>query len=141
MAGPGNKLNDGLEAQSSNASITVSDYGEWVVRVEACNAAGCGRHLAQRFRVAPAPEPAPEPTPEPTSEPTPEPPPGIPASPTGLRLVADPGSLRAAAAWDAAAGATTYRLSWRLVQQNFLSKDLLTTSAVAAPITLSGQGD
>ncbi|MCY4415662.1 MAG: hypothetical protein OXE87_05055 [Chloroflexi bacterium] len=64
------QLNDGVRVNSSSAAITVDDYGEWVVRVQACNDAGCGKPLAQRFSVEPAPEPTPTPTPEPTPEPT-----------------------------------------------------------------------
>ena len=48
-AGPGNALNDGVNVASSNAAITVAGYGEWVVRVEACNDAGCGLGAAKRF--------------------------------------------------------------------------------------------
>ena len=54
VAGPGNTLNTGVEVQSSDANITVDDYGEWVVRVQACNDAGCGQPLVQRFEVEPA---------------------------------------------------------------------------------------
>ena len=91
-AGPGNKLNTGGEVQTSNAKITLADFGEWVVRVEACNSAGCGPHLSVRFGVDPAaastptpeatPEPTPEATPEPTPEATPEPTPEATPEPT-----------------------------------------------------------
>ena len=73
VAGPGNTLNAGVEVQSSSASITVDDYSEWVVRVQACNSAGCGSPTTSRFEVEPATQPTPEPTPEPTPAPTPEP--------------------------------------------------------------------
>ena len=88
VAGPGNKLNTGGEVQASNAKITLADFGEWVVRVEACNNAGCGPHLSVRFRVDPAagptptPEATPEATPEPTPEATPEPTPEATPEPT-----------------------------------------------------------
>ena len=36
----GGELNDGVEVQPSEADTTVEDYGEWVVRVQACNDAG-----------------------------------------------------------------------------------------------------
>ena len=51
--GPGNKLNTGVEVQSSNASITVADYGEWLVRVEACGSEDCGSPVTTRFEVKP----------------------------------------------------------------------------------------
>ena len=62
-AGPGNPLSDGVEVEVSEAAITVDDSGEWVVRVEACNDAGCGLGAAKRFKVEAAPEPTPEPEP------------------------------------------------------------------------------
>ena len=73
VAGPGNKLNEGVEVESSDATITVASYGEWVVRVQACTVAGCGNPVVQQFRVEPPPTPTPTPTPEPTPTATPEP--------------------------------------------------------------------
>ena len=75
QAGPGNPLSEGETVTTSEATITVESHGEWVVRLEACNDNGCGKHLAQRFKVEPSSEPTPEPTPEstPTPEPTPDP--------------------------------------------------------------------
>ena len=67
--GTGDKLNEGVEVQSSSASITVAGYGEWVVRVEACNSAGCGSPATKRFEID-APAETPEPTPEPDPTPT-----------------------------------------------------------------------
>ena len=52
-AGPGSSPKLGVEAQSSVTSITVADYGEWVVQVGACNSVGCGPIAAQRFTVSP----------------------------------------------------------------------------------------
>ena len=45
--------------ETSETSITVAAYGDWVVRVEACNDVGCGPHLARRFTVAAPPNRAP----------------------------------------------------------------------------------
>ena len=56
VAGPGNELNEGVTPGSSSADITVADFGEWVVRVEACNDAGCGDHAALKFSVEPLPD-------------------------------------------------------------------------------------
>ena len=47
----GERLNEGVEVKSSNTDITVADYGEWRVRVQACNDAGCGQPLALSFEV------------------------------------------------------------------------------------------
>ncbi|MYD35961.1 MAG: hypothetical protein F4X20_02890, partial [Dehalococcoidia bacterium] len=73
--GPGNKLNDGLLPlpTASDATITVADYGQWRIRVQACNNSGCGEPLAGNVDVQPAPEATTEPPPEPTPETTPEP--------------------------------------------------------------------
>ena len=43
LSGPGHKLNEGVRVESSSAAVTVDDYEEYVVRVQACNDAGCGR--------------------------------------------------------------------------------------------------
>ena len=59
----GHKLNDGIRTGSSAKTITLTEYGEWAVRVQACNDAGCGEPVAERFSVEPAPEPTPTPTP------------------------------------------------------------------------------
>ena len=73
MHGPGQDLNDGVRPTSSDTTITVADYGRWVVRVQACNTAGCGGPVTKTFEVEPAPEPTatPAPTPEPTPTPSP----------------------------------------------------------------------
>ena len=49
----GAKLNEGVMLETSEAAITVADYGQWVARVEACNDAGCGKPRAKRFTVEP----------------------------------------------------------------------------------------
>ena len=72
-AGPGNELNDGVTvtilngaALASSAAgpvatfthpITVSEYGAWIVRVEACNESGCSG-AAERIKVERAPPPS-----------------------------------------------------------------------------------
>ncbi len=70
-ADQGGKLNEGEEVSVSGAEITVEDFGTWVVRVQACNDAGCGKPTAEKFEVEPEPEA--ESTPEPDAESTPEP--------------------------------------------------------------------
>ncbi|MXY15519.1 MAG: hypothetical protein F4Y57_00515 [Acidobacteria bacterium] len=64
-AGSGEKLNEGVETTSSEASIRVAGYGQWVARVQACNDAGCGKPLSRKFLVEQAPEPTPDPAAEP----------------------------------------------------------------------------
>ena len=109
----GSKLNEGVEVQSSDAGITVDGYGEWRVRVQACNDAGCGQPLAKSFEVEPAAGSTPEPTPEATPEPTPEAPSGPPAKPTGLDVTTQEGSLDVSVDWDNVDGATHYLVRWR----------------------------
>ena len=71
VSGSGNALNEGVAVLPSAAVINLSSYGEWVARVQACNAAGCGAPAVSRFTVEP--EPTATPTPTPTATPTPEP--------------------------------------------------------------------
>ena len=54
-SGSGNELSEGVSVLPSEAVITVSDYGEWVVRAQACNDAGCGAPASSRFIVEPEP--------------------------------------------------------------------------------------
>ena len=73
LHGPGQDLNDGVRPTSSDTTITVADYGGWVVRVQACNTVGCGGPVTKTFEVEPAPEPTATPTPTPEPTPTPSP--------------------------------------------------------------------
>ena len=104
----GAKLNEGVEVETSEAAVAVADYGQWVARVEACNDAGCGKPRTKRFTVEPDPEATPTPTP------TPEP---VPGQPAGLRVATEAGSLEVALDWDDVAGAASYRVRWRPVEE------------------------
>ncbi len=73
LHGPGQDLNDGVRPTSSDTTITVADYGRWMVRVQACNTAGCGGPVTKTFEVEPAPEPTATPTPTPEPAPMPSP--------------------------------------------------------------------
>ena len=106
----GNKLNEGVEAQSSNTTITLADYGKWVVRVQACNEAGCGKPLNRQFKV----ESTQNPTPEPAPEPTPDPQQAVPAKPTGLAVTTEEGSLDVSVDWDDVDNAAHYLVRWRV---------------------------
>ena len=73
---------------AATATFTASAGGRWIVRVEACNAAGCGWGASTAIVV------------------------GLPERPTGLWLKA--GEERSVtAAWTAVDGATSYRVRWR----------------------------
>ena len=86
---PEHNLNEGIQVQSSDAVITVEDYGEWVVRVQACNDAGCGPRVSQKFTI-------------------------VLAKPTGLTVSTRPGQLTVTVDWDDTPGATGYKVYWRL---------------------------
>ena len=94
LHGPDQTLNDGVRPTSSETTITVADYGRWVVRVQACNDAGCGPGISQAVDVAPA-------------------------QPSILAAVATTGALDLAVTWDAVAGADAYSVRWRLSDGNF----------------------
>ena len=116
LAGPGNRLNEGVNAQSSDAVITVEDYGEWVVRVEACNDAGCGPGAAKKFRI-------------------------VLAKPTGLASSTTVDSLAVSVTWDAVDDATSYKLQWRKSDaEEFDANDATTVTGTNASITVSGFG-
>jgi len=107
-SGPGNRLNDGVRVQTSGADFTVDAYGQWVVRIQACNDSGCGEPRARKFDVVPAPDATSTPTPEPTPTAIP-----APAQPSGLRVSAEPGSLDVSASWNDVPGAASYWVRWR----------------------------
>ena len=125
-------LNDGVEPTSSATDITVADYGEWVVRVQACNNVGCGAPAALQFAVESAPEPTPEPTPTPTPEP-------LPAAPTGLQVVTTAGSLEVSVDWDDVAGADEYQMRWRL-RSGDLNQGVRVQSS-STDVTVADYGD
>ena len=146
LAGSGDKLNEGVEVQSSDGNITVDEYGEWVVRVEACNSAGCGDHLAKRFKAESATETTPvaplsTSTPETTPTPTPEPVTELPDKPTGLGVDTVPGSLDVSVDWDDVDGATHYLVRWRAAGPgNKLNEGVLPQSSDTV-ITVTDFGD
>ena len=129
-------LNDGVRPTSSNAAITVSGYGRWVVQVKACNAAGCSEQTAQHFVVEPAPTPTPSPTPTATPTPAPQP----PANPTGLQVTATAGSLDLSVDWDDVSGATSYAVRWRRPGADSSLSDGVTAQSSSATVTVSDYG-
>ncbi len=127
--GPGQALNDGVRPTSSSAQITVADYGRWVVRVQACNKAGCGLPVALGFTAEAAPEP-----------------PGVPED---FEINAADGSFDVEASWGDIDGATTYKLTWRhspaaagakSARDSGLPGDSLQTALATATATVAGSG-
>ena len=107
-----------MVTQASSAAITVSAYGSWVVRVEACNAAGCGSGVSQTALIRQL----------------------APAMPENFGVSVTPGQLSLAATWDAVANADTYRVQWRLPTGNFAAGNQVDTAATGASITVADYG-
>ena len=116
-AGPENDLNEGVEAQSSETTITVAGYGQWVVRVEACNDTGCGPSVARTVDVEQLP----------------------PGRPENFTVSTTPDSLSLSASWDPAEGASSYKLQWRKPDGAFGDNQVIATGT-AASFTVSGYG-
>ena len=118
-AGPNQQLNDGLEPTTSNQAITVDEDGEYVVRVQACNEAGCGAAVAERFTVAPLP----------------------PLPPANFVLAAVPGGFEVAASWDAREGATSYQLAWLSLEGTGLAGGSQELTGTSATVEVAGSGE
>ena len=133
-SGSGSELNEGVAVLPSEAVITVSGYGEWAARVQACNDSGCGAPAVSKFTVEP--EPTATPTLEATATPTPEP----LGQPQNLEVVAEPGSKSLLATWDAVKGATSYKLCWRQSGGEFETDNAVTASDTIWVVTVSDYG-
>ncbi|MYB22522.1 MAG: leucine-rich repeat protein [Chloroflexi bacterium] len=133
----GEKLSAGIRLAGNSVSMTMPAYGSWVVRVQACNAAGCSQPNTQRFSVELAPDPTPEPTLEPTPEAEPDP---IPGKPAGLTAAAERGSLNVALDWDDVDGADRYRVRWRAVETGARLNDGIGTQSSQAAISVADYG-
>ena len=137
----GEKLNEGVRTQSSDITITVAGYGDWVVRVQACNSAGCGSPTARQFTVNSTSAPTPEPTPEPTPQPTPEPPTTAPEKPAGLSVETEPDSLDVSVDWDDVDGATDYLVRWRVAGPGNQLNDGVRPTSSNTDITVADYGE
>ena len=151
VQGPGNPLNEGVRPSSSDANITVSNHGSWVVRVRACNDTGCGGPAARQFVVKPVPTPTPTQTPTstPTATPTPEPTSthtptatavSIPTRPTNLEVSTERGSLEVSVDWDDTPGASRYLVRWRQTGSGNPLSEGVQTQTSDATITVERYG-
>ena len=101
-SGSGNQFGEATTVQPaqgnrSEVNVTVEDYGNWIVRVEACDTNDrCGQGRAEAFSVAPAPITAP-----------------VPGKPDGLEVSTEAGSLRVSVDWDDVTDADHYVVRWR----------------------------
>ena len=69
----------------------MAGYGQWIVRLEACNDAGCGPGATQTLEVEQT----------------------VPGRPTGLEVATEAGSLDVSLDWDDIDGAASYLVRWR----------------------------
>ena len=115
----GTALSDPVLVDSPHAAVEVDHYGEWVVKVQACNAHGCGRGVPVRFRVEPVPDP--------------------PARPQNLVVEVTAGELDLAVSWDGAERASSYKVRWRRPGADFGDNEIDTTDT-SATITVPDQG-
>ena len=125
----GTQLNDGDIVTESEAAITVTHHGTWVVKVFACRGPNCGPGQSTRFQV----DPAPEPTPEPVAV--------VPVKATGLEISVQTGSLEASLDWDDVANADEYLIRWRRAGPGNPLNDGERHSSSDAVITLEGHGE
>ena len=88
VSDPGNPLNTGITATSSSADITVAKYGDWIVRVKACNDNGCGDPVSKGFTTIAAQT-------------------IVPPAPTGLTVSAGTNAGELDAIWTAPSGTVT----------------------------------
>ncbi len=98
----------------TSATFAVPGHGRWVVRVQGCNQGGCGRGVARTVTATPA-------------------------APTNLSVVPsedDPLALKAT--WDAAAGATSYKLTWNRVGKSVHADNQVVTTNTSVGFTVSG---
>ena len=159
LSHPDHKLNEGVRLTASSTRITVPSYGEWVVRVQACDGDTCGKPLAKKFVLQPASTPTPGSTPEPTPTPTPEPTPSptptsipkpapqptaepvIPAKPTGLQVDTQHGSLGVSVGWDEVSGATQYWVRWRVAGPGNKLNEGVKVQSSGTNITVANSGE
>ena len=99
----------------TEATITVSEYGEWEVRVQGCNAAGCGPEAEQETTLV-----------------------ALPGAVENLEITTEPGKLDLLARWDVVDGATSYKLRWRQSGGDFKAGNAATVTGATQFITVSG---
>ena len=101
----------------TSAAITVPDYGEWEVRLQGCNDAGCGPEATGTVTLV-----------------------QIPGEPENLELNTEAGSLDVLATWDEVDGATSYKLRWRQAGGEFEADNAATVADAMQFITVSDYG-
>ena len=108
---------DEITVTDTEATITVSSYGQWEIRLQACNDAGCGPEASQTVELSSLHPPA------------------------NFQVSAQLGQLDLWAQWDAVAGATSYKLRWRQGDGELEPANAITVTDTSATITVSGYGE
>ena len=103
-------------AADTSATVTAPDYGQWEVRLQACNDIGCGPEAEQAVTLAAL------------------------SPPENFAVSAERGSLDLWARWDQAAGASSYRLRWRQPGGEFEAANAATVTDTKAAITMPDYG-
>ena len=105
-----------VTSAETRIAFSVSDYGKWVVRVEACNDAGCGPGAAHTLNVI------------------------SPLTPYDLSVKRGLAPLHFNATWQGPVDATSYKLRWRKAGTGFLPEDETTVTDTNASFTVSEAG-
>ena len=106
-------------AANTSATITAPDYGEWEVRLQACNDTGCGPEASGTVDVALL-----------TLSP-----------PANFAVSVEQGELELSAKWDEVEGATSYLLRWRQPGGQFTAANTTTVTGTKAAITMPDYGE
>ena len=115
QAGSEGNLNEGVPVESSEADITMVGFGEWVVRVQACNDSGCGPPMSQTAATTPA-------------------------QPTNLAVNVTAGEMDLSVTWDAAEGASTYSVQWRRYGEALEDGNLVETTETSSTAEVHNYG-
>ena len=103
---------------ATSTTFSVSDYGKWVVRLEGCNDADCGRGVSRTVVIKQV----------------------IPTTSQNLAVNVTPGELTLSASWDAVSGASWYKLRWRRPAGNFQAESEAVVTATSTTFSVSDYG-
>ena len=109
------EADNAVSVTDTSATITVSDYGRWMVQLQGCNDTGCGPSVTQTAGIRPG-------------------------SPANFAVTVEEGELDLSATWDALDGADTYRLAWRQDGGEFEADNAVSVMDASATITVSDYG-
>ena len=107
-------------AADTSATITAPDYGEWEVRLQGCNDAGCGPEVSRDGGRRP----------------------WLVLNPSkDFSISVEQGNLDLSAKWDEVEGSTFYRLRWRQPGGEFTDANTTTVTDTEATFTVSTYGE